>query len=219
MNDETSLNSFDYSNFDGAKYSSLEQLDDCQVTKPSSPIRDIFNNFLRKKEEPISTTLLLDKGDADSEEESVGTIPNDIFEKSANDIRIEKEFIANPEPIVSFEYYTENSEFNGVVDKVNEAERSFDATFFDIRKKENMVATFSFDDLLYEDDADRVKVGTTFVLIVGKKRQSILNNGKIVNGGKENFCRIYLRRPRLLNPKEEVMVDEDAEHWAKLFSK
>lgn len=119
----------------------------------------------------------------------------------------------------SFEYYTDNIEYNGVVNDVDYQSRSFVALFYDIDKKIQKISTFSFDDLAFDDDFKKIQIGTLFVLIVGKKRTSFFSNGKMVSGGKENFCRIYLRTSTKTNPKEEELINEDTECWSKLFDK
>ena len=95
----------------------------------------------------------------------------------------------------------------------------FVATFFDIINKEEMVSTFSFNDLAYDGDIGHIEEGAGFVLVIGITRKCFNDNGKLTYGGKDNFRRIYLRHTQELNPREKVLIDEDVESWTKLFNK
>lgn len=181
-----------------------------------SLIKDYCYNSLKKNDGSDKTENLNDFINTNDESESK---PNEDINEQIKSINECEKFVNDSKAFSSFERYTDLLEFNGVIDAVDYISKSFEATYYNIVDKKEMVSSFSFEDLLYDDDAQAIKVGTKFILIVGKKRKSIITNGKTVNGGKENFCRIYLREEKRTNPIEESLINENVKRWSMLFNK
>ena len=221
MTEELLLNDLSSSNFDEHALSTIVKTEANQSTHFSKSFSDFFEDRFEKIES--KDVDLIDSGMEAEPCETVENANDDLKQKYELERQkveaIEASFLTKYKSFSGVDCYSDKREFNGVVDSVDRDNRSFVATFFDIMKKEEMIKTFSFDDLSYEDDVNRIAEGTGFVLVVGKKRKCFNDTGKLTYSGKENFCRIYLRHPRKLNPMEEEMVDEEVGRWAKLFNR
>ena len=216
MMDETFINSIISTNNDD-NLASIDLQSLLDETRFFAPLIEHVCKTSKEKNEPSLLTSI-NQAIVDAFDQSISKSNEQVKEQI--DSFIKKESFSRVANVLhSFEYYTDSIEYNGVVTDIDYHNRSFTSCFYDINSKNQMISTFSFDDLAFDDDAEKIQIGTMFVLIVGKKRTSYFNNGRIISGGKENFCRIYLRTSIKANPKEEELINEDTERWSKLFDK
>ena len=117
------------------------------------------------------------------------------------------------------EFYNKFKEYNGIITDIDLEKLEVSVRFFD-SSREAFFSTFSLNDFTYDSDKKAVRIGDSFVLLIGEKREAVFNpeQNKITYLGNEKLFKFFLRPKTKMNKKEIEKQNELVSNWQELFT-
>lgn len=190
-----------------------------QLKETSTTIIEGLNIDQEENSIPVDSTLLSENNPANNQNcESVFSNQSKTF-KTENLKNALKYVAKEYESPLCESYYNEISEYHGIVESINDEEKSFIATLYLKSNSEKMISVeFSMDDVQYESEKSLIKVGAPLIWLVGQETGLLLRENQLKQGPRVNISKFRFRRTIGLSHKQVQIAKEEADEWTRFFN-